>query len=50
MFPITAYTDSVDATGDYFLDVCGEKTVTLDADTPTFLLVKEDPIYGGFFI
>ena len=46
-----AFTDSVDD-GSYPTGVCGEKTLTLDAGTPAFLILTQgvDPVLDPFTI
>ena len=36
---VPAFTDSVDTTNSYTTGICGEKSVTLDASTPSFLTI-----------
>ena len=50
---IPAFMDSVDASGTYPLGYCGEKTVILDADAPSFLSITQyatDPSRNNFMI
>ena len=49
---VSAFTDSVDSTTTYTKGICGEKTVTLGASTPSFLSVTvgTDPINDDLVI
>ena len=39
---MSAFTDTVDTTGVYTTGICGEKLVSLDAGTPSFLTLAKD--------
>ena len=50
---ISAFQDSVDASGLYLTGICGEKLVELDPSTPNFLSVQRDsvdPVLNDFSI
>ena len=49
---VPAFTDSVGDTGDFNLTICGEKKITLDEGTPSFLTLTygNDTIIDNFSI
>ena len=50
---VPAFTDTVGSSGSYSTDICGAKSVTLNAITPVFLNLTPDsidPILGDFLI
>ena len=49
---VLAYTDSVDDTGDYTTGICGEKKITLNVSTPSYLILESglDPVLDNFSI
>ena len=38
---VPAFTDSVDVTSTYSLGICGDKLITLDGSTPSFLSLSD---------
>ena len=41
---LTPFVDSIDAGGSYTKGICGEKTITLEVSTPSFLTLTADTI------
>jgi len=49
---IPAFTDSVDSTDEYTTGICGEKKITLNDSTPSYLTLVDgtDPVLDPFSI